>query len=181
MWDVTKPGDYAYTLECGSSGEILSVAWSSFAIDNLVICSDEEVIFWNMKSSRKENKENIFQIHKNDKTTPQIKEHKIVDYTKKFKSTTLDNFLIKPQLDVSATHILEIKKDDLNETKTTSSMIESMQQLNVESAPTGILSTPPEPINSSQSLAKTKYSLTNYFHPAGKGVKRKHSDENMEI
>ena len=181
MWDVAKPGNHAYTLECGSSGEILSVAWSSFAIDNLVVCSDNEVIFWNMKSSGKENKENIFQIHKNDKMATHIKEHKIADVTKSFKSTTLDNFLIKPQLDVSATHKLEIKKDDLNEIRTTSSMVESMQQLTVETAPTGVLSTPPEPINSSQSLAKTKYSITNYFHPTGKGLKRKHSDESIEI
>ena len=181
IWDVTKPGNHAYTLECGNSGEILSVAWSSFAVDNLVICSDEEVIFWNMKSSRKENKENVFQIHKNDQMTTHFKERKIAGVTKTFKSTTLDNFLIKPQLDVSSTHKLEIKKDDLNETRTTSSMIEGMQQLTVETTPAGILSTPPDPINSSQSVTKTGYSLTNYFHPSGKGVKRKHSDGNIEI
>ena len=172
LWDVTKPGAHLYTLDGGSSSEILSVAWSPFDIDNLVTCSDADVRFWDMKSASRRNCKDLFQIARNDVKSDYLEDSKSANVAKKLKLTTLENYFAKPDsLDANSSQLVtQTEKDELNESKTTSSMIESMQQLAVET-----------PHSKAPECVKVKtYSLTDFFLQTGKGVKRKHSGETMD-
>ena len=180
MWDVTKPGAHLYTLECGSSSEILSVAWSPFNIDNLVTCSDGDIAFWSMKNNRGSNTK-LYKIEKNNVKTSNLKDSESVNETKKLKLTTLEQYFVKPDTLAanSSQHSIGTKRDELNESKSTSTMIEGMQHLTVE---TSHSNAPIESVNQTVSKQKgdTKYSLSDYFLPTGKGVKRKHSEDTMD-
>ncbi|KAI6652036.1 Protein lethal(2)denticleless [Oopsacas minuta] len=192
LWDVTKPGDHLYTLECGSSSEILSVAWSPFSIDNLVTCSDGDITFWNMKIVPKSEKDKSYKIKKNEGKVKRTRIQRNVYDMNKLKSTTLDNFFTKRErqpdsFDLSSSHIIETQIDQLNEAGTlSSSMIEGMQHLTVEKPPNSdTINTLSEPIITQQSLTKPKgekrYLLTNYFQLTGKGMKRKHSEDSTDL
>ena len=184
IWDVTKPGAHLYTLECGSSSEVLSVAWSPFDIDNLVTCSDGDIAFWNMRCTNRAKNTHFYQIEKNEnneKGNNCLEVSENVNVAKKLKLTTLDKYFVNSRPDTldCNTSQIETERDELNESKSTSTMVESMQHLTVDTAHSNA---PIESLN--QTVSRTngnkKYSLNDFFLSTGKGAKRKHSEDTMD-
>ena len=197
MWDVTKPGPHMYTLDCGSSSSVLAVAWSPVLIDNIATCSDDGATFWSMESHSEGVLDKYYRIERVEKVNC-LKDLDIRKKSKRLKTSTLDEYLLKirpdtleniesidspaPEGNSSFDRGVGVRTeptDDLNESRTTSTMIESMQHLAVQ-ADRPMNSDVPTRSSPASGAAERQSSISSFLF-SGKGVKRKHSIEDMDI